>query len=163
VECTSASFRPRLSTWCDTDTVERMNGIKEGVQYVGLVFAAGFMFGILRNLALNSHIIHNETTAVAMEIPMMLIISWYCCRWIINKSTSLVRSQDRVVMSVTAFGLLMLAELSLTVFLLKRTVLEHFRGYQETSRTMGLLAQIGFGIMPIFLGSRIKKPTTKSM
>lgn len=48
-----------------------------------------------------------------------------------------------------AFALLLLAELLVGALLLGRTPAEHFALYAEASHALGLVAQLGFGLMPL--------------
>ena len=52
-------------------------------------------------------------------------------------------------MGSIAFGLLMVAELVLSVWLFGDTVQEHFAGYLSLSQAMGLVGQVVFAVIPL--------------
>jgi hypothetical protein len=101
--------------------------IEAGVLYALLVFGAGFVLGTIRVLLVAPQL--DENAAVLLETPIMLIASWYVCRWAVERlhvpRTVLVRS----VMGIVGFAVLTLAELSLTTFVFGRSAPEQLQTY----------------------------------
>ncbi len=53
--------------------------LRAGVLYAALSFAAGFVLGTLRTLFIMPQT--GPTMAVAIELPLMLAVSWAVCRY----------------------------------------------------------------------------------
>src|SRR5579872_2808594 len=57
----------------------RFNEIAAGGAYALLTFITEFVLGAVRVMLVVPHV--GTTLAVALEAPMMLIVSWYLSRW----------------------------------------------------------------------------------
>jgi hypothetical protein len=132
--------------------------LKAGLAYFSIVFAVGFGLGTLRVLVMVP--LFGEVSAVAIELPIMLALSWVACRWLINRFAVPAVSRDRLLMGGSAFLLLMAAELGVSVLAFGRSPAEHWATYRMLSAKMGLLAQIGFALMPLLAEPRPQ--TTRS-
>ncbi|HRL76757.1 MAG TPA: hypothetical protein PK440_18635 [Candidatus Accumulibacter phosphatis] len=88
-----------------------------------------------------------ETAAVLVELPIMLGASWLICGRILRRSP--LSPGEAVVTGACAFVLLMIAELSLSVLLAKRTLPAHLALYSETAHLLGLAGQIVFALFPV--------------
>jgi ABC-type polysaccharide/polyol phosphate export permease len=73
----------------------------------------------------------------------------FFCRYVIRRFNVASTVAARVAMGGSAFALLLLAELVLGALLSGRTTAEHFALYRDTSYALGLVAQLGFGLMPL--------------
>ena len=131
-----------------------MNFIKAGVAYFAVVFAAGFVLGALRVLAIAPRI--GEIAAVLVELPVILAVSWFACGWIVARFLSGQGAGALLAMGMVAFVLLMAAEASLSVFAFGRTVGEHLDTYRTASGAVGLAGQVVFAFLPLIRG---KTPT----
>jgi hypothetical protein len=114
--------------------------------YFGIVFALGFVLGTVRVLAVAPRL--GETAAVLIEAPLMLAASWIAARWCVRRFAVPARDAPRLAMGVTAFALLMGAELLLSVLVFGRTPAEHLAGYARTPGALGLAAQALFALAP---------------
>lgn len=126
---------------------------RAGMAYFGIVFAVGFLLGTLRVLALVPRL--GETAAVITELPLMLIVSWLACRWVVARIDLAPVLKARAVMGAVAFALLMLGELAVAVLGFGRSLAEHVSHYREASAILGLAGQVGFALFPslqLFLG-----------
>jgi hypothetical protein len=117
-----------------------------GLAYFGCVFAAGFVLGVLRALFVVPRL--GETFAVAMELPVILVVAWIACRWLTKHFVVRSRFVPRAVMGAVAFILLMIGELSTSLLLSDRGLTEHLRLYREASHMLGLAGQIAFALFP---------------
>ncbi len=121
-----------------------------GLAYVAVVFAAGFALGTLRFLVLVPTL--GESIAVLLELPLMLVISWAACRWLISYFSVSPRMAARVVMGGSAFTVLMIAELGVSTFVFGRTPFDHLRHYAQLSALLGLAGQLAFAAFPVVQG-----------
>jgi hypothetical protein len=121
--------------------------LKAGIAYFMIVFAAGFALGTLRVLALAPHL--GSFLATVIELPVMLAVSWFACRWIVGKLSVPRKPILRLVMGGFAFSLLIAGELALGIVVFWRTPFQSLENYRTVEGSLGLLAQIAFGAFPI--------------
>jgi hypothetical protein len=118
-----------------------------GLVYFTVVFAAGFMLGVVRALWVAPRI--GETPAVLAELPLMLGLSWLVCRGLVLRFRVESEAMPRIAMGVFGFLLMMAAELGVSVLALGRTVSEHFAAERSLAADLGLAAQVLFGLLPL--------------
>jgi len=123
-----------------------------GLAYFVAVFAAGFALGTIRVLFVLPLI--GEAAAVAIELPVMLAASWLASRWLIRRFGLPARVLHGLVMGGLAFGLLMSAELGLSVLAFGRNLAEHLDHYRTLPGLLGLLGQVAFAAIPAIQLSR---------
>ena len=134
------------------------SAIKAGILYFAIVFAAGFLLGTLRVFILLP--LTGEFAAVALELPVMLVISWLACRKLISRFSVPATTEPRLVMGALAFGLLLLAEVGLSGFAFNRSVAEYFALLQTAPGLLGLAGQIAFAFIPLLLLRHQRWPST---
>lgn len=122
-------------------------GVRAGIVYFGVVFAAGFVLGTLRVLVVVPRL--GEAAAVALEVPVMLAIAWIACGRIIAALRVPGDWPARATMGAVAFALLMAAETALAILAFGRSPAEHLASYREAAALLGLAGQVGFGLMPL--------------
>jgi hypothetical protein len=98
-----------------------------GLGYFGVVFAVGFVLGAARVMVVAPRL--GETGAVAAELPVMLGLSWMACGWMVRRYGVGRARAARLVMGGVAFGLLMGAEMGISVWGFGRSLAEHFEQY----------------------------------
>ena len=121
---------------------------KTGAIYFALIFGLGFVLGTLRVLWLVPII--GETFAALAEQPIMLTASWFAARWLVRRY-GLVGLRAKAVMGVTAFTLLMLAEITLASALFGQVPAEWLRLIFAMPGIIGLAGQVLFGLMPLLV------------
>ena len=121
-----------------------------GVAYFVIVFAVAFALGTLRVVVLIPSI--GETTAVLLELSILLALSWKVSRWLIRRFEIVPIAGARLVMSGLAFAILMLAEFAGSIMVIGRTLAEHLEQYGQIPGLLGLLGQILFAAFPIIQG-----------
>jgi hypothetical protein len=121
--------------------------LKAGIVYFLIAFAAGFALGTLRTLVIAPAI--GEVAAVALELPIMLAISWFACGWVLRQFALPPEPGGRLVMGVTALALLLAAEAGVSVLLAGRSLGEHFTLYRQAPALLGLFGQIAFALFPV--------------
>ena len=122
------------------------SALKAGVAYFGAGFGFGFLLGTFRMLVMVPVV--GEISAVMLEMPIMLAISWFSSRWLIERFRLPTELSPRLVMGGLAFAFLMVAEVGLSIFGFGRTVAEHLASYCQVASIMGLLGQAAFASFP---------------
>ncbi len=116
--------------------------------YFLTVFAVAFALGILRVLVIAPYL--GAFAAVALEVPVLLAVSWFVAggvlrRWPLNVA-------DRIGTGALAFGMLMIAELGLSVLFFGQTAGDLVAGWGTLPGALGLAGQLGFAAMPALRG-----------
>ncbi len=120
--------------------------IVAGVGYFVVVFLAGFALGTARVLLIAPRL--GEGVAVALELPLMLAVSWIACGWAIGRWRVRGRTPERGIMGALAFLLLMAAELALALAF-GRSFAQHLAAYATGPDALGLAGQIAFAVFPL--------------
>ncbi len=123
-----------------------------GLAYAAIAFAAGFALGVLRVTLIAPRL--GETAAVLTELPIMLMLSWLACRWIIARWNVPATLSARATMGGLALALLLAADTMLGTLGLGRTLAEHLASYQNLPERLGLAAQVLFGLFPLLMHPR---------
>jgi hypothetical protein len=118
-----------------------------GIIYFTLVFAAGVALGTLREVVLRP--VLGAPLAVAVEVPLLVLFSWFVCRWTLAFVRVAPGLAERLVMGALAFALLLAAEFGLSAVLYGRTQAQHIATYQQVSVLIGLAGQIVFALFPL--------------
>lgn len=121
--------------------------LKAALDYFAVVFVAGFVLGTLRTLMVAPRI--GELLATLIELPIMLLIAWSACRWIMRRFKQIETVQSAFVVGGTALLLLLVAESLLSVALSGLSLTQHFALYRKLPVQIGLLGQIGFALFPL--------------
>jgi hypothetical protein len=119
--------------------------LKAGSLYFAAVFAIGFLLGVVRTLLLVPWL--DETLAVLIELPIILGASWLICARILRQSS--LSSIQAVITGASAFALLMMAEVLMSILLANRTLSAHLALYAEPAHLLGLAGQIAFALIPV--------------
>jgi hypothetical protein len=117
-----------------------------GALYAAVVFLIGFIFGTLRVMVLVPAL--SDLTAVLLELPFILLTSWFVCRWCVDRLGVCRSAQARALMSVVAFVVLMVVEFGLGMILGRRLV-DQLAGLASPAGVIGLTAQVLFGLFPV--------------
>jgi hypothetical protein len=130
--------------------------LKAGIIYFVIVFLIGFTLGTIRVLLVIPQL--GETAAVLIEAPIMLAVSWVAALWSIKLFEVPASRSLRALMGITAFTLLALAELGVSVFAFGRSLADHVAGYRTVAGGVGLAAQVAFAFLPLMqLNRRIRR------
>lgn len=122
--------------------------LSAGVAYFVSVFVLGFGFGIARTLAMAYLPSLDRVTAVLVELPLILAASWLISAHLVRRFDVPPLVWPRLVMGGAALVLLLAAEAALSLAA-GRTLAAHVALYAETSHRLGLIGQIGFGVIPL--------------
>jgi hypothetical protein len=124
-------------------------GLRAAVPYFLAVFAAGVAFGTLRALVLAPAV--GPLPAVALEVPVMLAVSWASARWAVAHQGVPRRVGPRLVMGSAAFTLLLAAEVALGLWGFGQSPVAMLASYLLPEGMLGLAAQVAFALMPLAL------------
>jgi hypothetical protein len=117
--------------------------------YVATVFAAAFGLGVFRVLLLVPRL--GELAAVALEVPVVLGLSWLVAGRVLRRWPLPGRGQ-RLAMGGLAFGCLMALELVLATGLFGRPLDGVLAAMTTLPGLVGLAGQIGFALVPALRG-----------
>lgn len=124
-----------------------MRSLKAGGLYFALVFGAGFLLGVVRQLLVAPRI--GEMWAELLEMPLMFVVVVFAARWTLCK----LEAPSRAGMGLVALGLLAVAELGLVVGLRGMTLSGYIASREPVSGVAYLLMLLLFAAMPTLLGS----------
>ncbi len=120
-------------------------GLKAGVLYFAIVYAAGFMFGTLRVLVVAPAF--GEFAAVLVELPIILAVAWIACGFVLHRFA--VPQAARATMAATSLALLLLAELGTGVFAFGQTPDAAVARMLAPGNWLGLAGQLLFVAFPL--------------
>ncbi len=133
-----------------------MKNVKAGAAYFAIIFSLGFVLGTVRVLIIIPRI--GEFAATLLELPVILIASWFVSGWLIDKFQISPNNSDRLLMGAVAFGLTMIAE-PLLGFAFGRSLAEQGIAIMRPAGILGLAGQGIFALIPwIRLFSRRDEP-----
>jgi hypothetical protein len=119
---------------------------KAGAAYFAIVFAAGFALGTMRVLLLAPRI--GAMRAVALELPVMLTVSWFACGWSVTRFAVPGAATCQLAMGGVAFILLMAAETVLS-FASGRDPAAYLASFATAEGALGLAGQVMFALFPL--------------
>lgn len=125
---------------------EMIRSVVAGADYFVRVFVAGFILGTLRTLYLEPAM--GSLAAVAVELPVILAWSWIACGWVLTRRPLSRRATPRLVMGLSAFALLMLAEIALTLGF-GQSVADWIASLGTPAELLGLTGQVFFALVPL--------------
>lgn len=120
--------------------------VAAGLAYFGIIFALGFVLGVLRTLFVLPLV--GEMAAIIIELPIILGLAWIVCRRLVRQFRLPPVLAARLVMGMVAFALLMIGELSVSVLLGGRSLAEHLALYRQVPHLLGLAGQVAFALFP---------------
>jgi len=129
-----------------------MRAIEAGGLYFLMAFAAGWVFGPIRELFLTPRI--GPVGAVLVEAPFMLSAVVLSAIWIIRHRRIPARFQDRAMMGLIAFVLLIGAEFITTIGLRGLTVAAYLAHFATAFGFISLALYLIFAVLPLVVEQR---------
>jgi hypothetical protein len=129
-----------------------MQTLKAGVLYFALVFAAGFVLGLIRILWVVPRF--GTRTAELMETPIMLAVIIFAARWIVRGLAMPPTPSKRLGVGFVALGLLLVAEFTLVLRLRSLTIDEYLATRDPVAGTVYIVMLGVFAIMPLLVARR---------
>jgi hypothetical protein len=119
-----------------------------GFAYFVVALGWGFVLGALRELVVAPRL--GGFAAVALEVPIMLAISWIAARALVRILTVPATVTARLSMGLFALVLLEIAEVALAAWL--GTPIDTFVAALATAKgALGLTAQVIYALIPLAL------------
>ena len=120
---------------------------KAGIAYALAVFAVGFVFGTLRVLFVEP--VLGAAAAVAVELPLMLGVSWLVAKAVLRRLPVARRLSPRAAMTAVALGVLLPLETALGLAF-GVSLPAQAEAYLTLRGLMTAIGQIGFALIAIF-------------
>jgi len=118
------------------------------IAYFAVAFAAGVVLGTVREIVVAPRL--GGLAAVALEVPIMLAISWVAAGAFIRRFAVPATIAARLTMGGLAFLFLQAAELALgSAFGTPPTT--YVAALATAKGALGLSAQVGFALLPLAL------------
>lgn len=122
--------------------------IRAGISYFGIVFAAGVVLGIIRQLWAVPQF--GTRMAELIEMPFMLVVIIVATHWIIQRFAIPAVASQRVGVGMLALGCLIAAELALAG-IGRMTVVDYIAGRDPVSGSAYLIMLVIYALMPLWV------------
>ena len=126
-----------------------MQIINSALLYFALVFGAGFVLGTIRVLLVVPRL--GTRTAELIEMPVMILASFFAARWVIRRFPVRPTATGRIAIGIVALVLLLGAEFTFVLWLQGRTISEYLASRDPVAGTAYLLALGVFAVMPLLV------------
>jgi hypothetical protein len=124
---------------------------RAAIAYWAMVFALGFVLGIVRVLWLAPRV--GLIPATVIELPVMLMASWLASGWLVRRF-AITDSGAALATGGLAFALLMVAECVLAVAMMGQTPAQWLADLRQPHALLGLAGQVIFAAMPWWRAQR---------
>ncbi len=129
-----------------------MQILKASTLYFALVFGAGFVLGVVRIVWVVPRF--GTRTAELMETPFMFVVTIVAARWIVRRLAVPSTPSSRLGMGSVGLGLLLVAELTLVLWLRGLSLSEYLASRDPVSGTVYDVMLGVFAVMPLLVGRR---------
>lgn len=123
-----------------------MRALKATVVYFAVVFAAGFLFGLVRVPFLVPHL--GVRLAELLEMPPMFLLIVFAARFVVRRFGPLPRA-SRFLVGLCALVLLVAAELLLAAILQGQSPSQYVASRDPVSGSVYVVMLLLFAIMPV--------------
>jgi phosphoglycerol transferase MdoB-like AlkP superfamily enzyme len=120
------------------------------------IFACGFVLGIARIFLLIPKM--GPLYAVALELPVMLVLSWLVWRWSLARFRIAPDVPSRLITGLLAFILLMGFELLLAIMIFEMDAGDFLASLANPAGLLGFAGQCAFGLMPVLMPESKARP-----
>jgi len=120
--------------------------IRAGAAYFALVFAAGFLLGLVRVPLLVPQL--GERVAELLEMPVMLVVIFFVSRYIVRRFALADHTRRAAGVGLLALALLLMAELALTVAPRGGSIADYIVGRDPVAGSVYLGSLIIYAAMP---------------
>jgi hypothetical protein len=130
-----------------------LTALRAGALYFAIVFAIGFVFGVIRTLIVEP--ITGKTIATLIEAPLMLTASYFVAKQLIRRFAVTSELAPRLAMGCVAFLLLLGAEAVLAGPLRGWTLSEWISHFTTTEGQLSLALFAIFAVIPALISRRL--------
>jgi len=126
--------------------------VKAGILYFALVFAAGFLLGVIRTIVVAPGT--GARAAELAEIPIMLLVSFFAARAVVRRLAVPPAAISRLAVGLLALGLLLSAEISLTLPVREMTPSEYASSRDPVAGFAYAASLAVFALLPLLVSRR---------
>lgn len=123
------------------------NAAKAGLAYALAVFAFGFLFGTVRVLLVEPAL--GAATAVAVEVPLMLGVSWLAAKAVLRRLPVARSTLPRLAMTAVALAVLLALETALGLAF-GASLQAQAESYLSLRGLFTAIGQVGFALIVFF-------------
>lgn len=123
-----------------------------GLAYFALAFAAGFLLGTIRVLAIAPRV--GERAAELLEAPPMLVVVVAAARFVVRRFVPQAPLAARVAVGALGLTLLLAVEFTVVLSLRGLSLAEYFASRDPVSGTVYVALLAAFAAMPALAGRR---------
>jgi len=123
--------------------------LKAGVLYFGIVFAVGFVLGIVRVLWMVP--LFGVRAAELLEAPLMLAATFLAARWTVGRLAPPNTAWSRLQVGVIALAILVAVEFTLVPWVRGLSFREYLESRDPVAGTVYLFLLAVFAVMPALL------------
>jgi len=129
-----------------------MRTLKVGALYFALVFAAGWVFGPIRELWVVPYF--RRTAGLLFEVSLMLVVMIVAARWTIRHHAVSSAFKTRATVGLMALGMLLIAEVISARWLRGLSIADYLANFRSVSGGISLLLFVLFAAMPALVARR---------
>lgn len=129
---------------------------KYGVIYFALVFAAGFVLGTIRVLAVEPRI--GSRYAELLEIPIMLYLVFLAARLVVSRIDLPAPGHALLAVGAIALALLIAAELTVVLGLRGISLAQYLESRDALAFGAYVVSLVVFAVMPWLVNTRMQSP-----
>ncbi len=133
-----------------TARADALRIVKAGALYFACVFGAGFMLGSVRVPLLVPRL--GVRMSELIEMPLMFCAIVLAARWIVRRYELPPKPGPRLSAGALALAMLLLAELTLVIWLQGLTIERYFASRDPVSGTVYAAMLLVFAAMPLWVG-----------
>lgn len=127
------------------------NAFWKGVIYFVLVFAAGFVLGIIRVLVFVPKF--GERASEIGELPLMIVITVLAARQVVKRLNAGGNHMARLVVGLTGFALLVMAEILVALFVRQQSLYQYVSERDPLAGALYLVSLVIFASAPWLVGA----------
>jgi len=126
--------------------------IKAGLAYFAVVFAAGFVLGVVREAWLIRHL--ERRSAELAEMPVMLVVIFLAARWAVHRFAVPALAAPRLQVGLLALVLMVTVEFSVVLWLRGLPLAQYLHARDPVAFAVYLSMLAVFALMPLIVGRR---------
>lgn len=123
--------------------------VRAGLAYFGLVFGAGFVLGAVRVPFVVPRL--GERVAELVEMPIMFVVIVAAARFVVRRFAVAPSFSARLATGLIALGLLLAAEILLTLAVSDRSLADYVASRDPVSGSAYLAMLVVFAAMPLLV------------